>query len=119
MKDRNAWRTSIEDGNFDPQVETLTWGGKLETHPRMIKTEPAEAAADEEDNGSEASSSVDGAETVTGTAPKKNVASLACALLQLAQSLETKYLKKPLGKDSATVFLSLAFDFIFNKRICS
>lgn len=79
---------------FLPQVDTLTWGGKLVT-----KTQPKleHHDAEEDDNHSEISSSVEG-ESVANAAPKKGVVDLACSVLQLAQSVETKYLKKPLGK---------------------
>lgn len=92
MKDREAWRSSIEIGQFDPQVQTVTWGGKLETRTR-VKTEHIDT---EEDNRSEISSSVDGENSCV--VAKKCVADLAFALLQLAQSVEMKYLKKPLGE---------------------
>lgn len=93
MKDRNSWRTSIEEKKFDPQVEILTWGGKLETktHPKVEQSE-----AEDEDNRSEVSSSVEG-ENTSSSGAKKSVVNLARSLLQLAQSVETKYLKKPLG----------------------
>ncbi len=72
------------------------WGGKLETktHPKVVKVEHIDR--DDEDNHSETSSSVEGENTTTPVA-KKSVVDLACSLLQLAQSVETKYLKKPLG----------------------
>lgn len=94
VKDRNAWRKSIEDGKFESQVDALLWGGKTETKTR-VKTEACDV--DEEDNGSVISSSIDG-EAVTNVVVKKNVSDMASALLQLAQSIETKYLKKPLGE---------------------
>ena len=84
----------MEERKFVPQVETLTWGGKLET-----KTQPKLEHNDgeDEDNRSETSSSVE-AETTANAVARKSVVDLACSLLQLAQSVETKYLKKPLGK---------------------
>ncbi|XP_046463980.1 bromodomain adjacent to zinc finger domain protein 1A-like isoform X2 [Daphnia pulex] len=95
VKDRNAWRTSLEERKFVSQVETLTWGGKLETktHPKLEHND-----AEDEDNRSETSSSVE-AETTANAVARKCVVDLACSLLQLAQSVETKYLKKPLGED--------------------
>jgi hypothetical protein len=36
-------------------------------------------------------------ESIVNAVAKKSVVDLACSLLQLAQSVETKYLKKPLG----------------------
>lgn len=93
MKDRNAWRISIEEKKFDPQVESLVWGGKHETR---VYQKNDMCDAEDEDIRSEISSSVEGENNLTLTA-KKNVSDLACALLQLAQSVEMKYLKKPLG----------------------
>lgn len=103
MKDRQVWRSSIEEGEFDPQVETVTWGGKLVTKAR-VKTERNEA--EDEDNRSEVSSSVEG-ETSSSIPVKKIVSDLACSLLQLAQSVEIKYLKKPLGKTSPKIRFSV------------
>lgn len=77
-------------------MESLTWGGKSEKLNRKVHRENEHGDGDEEDNRSEVSSSVDGDSTSNVTA-KKNVRDLACSLLQLAQSIETKYLKKPLG----------------------
>ena len=93
---------SIQDKNFDPQVETLMWGGKLETktHPKVVKNEQADR--EDEDNRSETSSSAEG-ESTTNSVAKKSVVDLTCSLLQLAQSVETKYLKKPLGKTQQSV----------------
>jgi len=71
------------------------WGGKVETQTKTrVKVERKDAG--EEDNRSDASSPTEG-ENPTNAATKKCVTDLACALLQLAQSLEMKYLKKPLG----------------------
>ena len=96
VKDRSSWRTAIEDGKYDPQVDVMVWGGKLETKTR-IKSEAAENVDEEECSRSEISSSLDGDGLVNSTTAKKNVADITCSILQLAQSIESKYLKKPLG----------------------
>lgn len=102
VQDRNAWRTSIEERKFHPQVETLIWGGKLETKSNR---KDEQSGRDDDDNSSEASSSLEG-ENTSNTA-RKNVVNLACSLLQLAQSVETKYLKKPLGKPRLFFYLMI------------
>lgn len=84
---------------------SLTWGGKVENLSKKVHIKTESCDKDEEDNRSEVSSSVDGDSTSNVTA-KKNVCDLACALLQLAQSIETKYLKKPLG----TLFVFISHD---------
>lgn len=61
----------------------------------------------EEDNRSEVSSSYEGENSCV--VAKKCVADLACALLQLAQSVEIKYLKKPLGIYMQCLFKMLIF----------
>ena len=95
VKDRSIWRKALEDGKYEPLVDSVTWGGKLETKHRPVKAEPS-GDVDEEDNSSVISTSVDG-ETLPAVTAKKNVTDMASALLQLAQSVESKYLKKPLG----------------------
>ena len=96
VKDRSSWRTAIEDGEYDSQVDAMTWGGKLELKTR-IKSESTENVDEEECNRSEISSSLDGDGLVNSTSAKKNVVDITCSILQLAQSIESKYLKKPLG----------------------
>jgi len=98
VKDRSSWRTAIEDGEYDSQVDAMTWGGKLELKTR-IKSESTENVDEEECNRSEISSSLDGDGLVNSTSAKKNVVDITCSILQLAQSIESKYLKKPLGED--------------------
>ena len=96
----------MENGKYDSLVDSVTWGGKLETKPR-VKAEALDV--DEEDNGSVVSSSADG-ETLASVVAKKNVMDMSTALLQLAQSVETKYLRKPLGTSNLcfqVYFLSL------------
>jgi len=95
----------LENGKYDSLVASVTWGGKLETKPR-VKAESLEV--DEEDNGSVISSSADG-ETLTSVVAKKNVMDMATALLQLAQSVETKYLRKPLGNPNICIQFSFPF----------
>jgi len=72
-------------------ADVITWGGKLHTKAQA-KVDPSDA---EEDSGS-VISSADGEASPSFTV-KQNVIDMATALLQLAQCVETKYLKKPLG----------------------
>ena len=122
VKDRSAWRTAIEEGCYDPQVETMHWGGKLQTKttPRPSRTKTTNGVEtdrneEEADNRSEVSSLVEG-ELTCNVVAKKNVVDITCSILQLAQSVESKYLKKPLGNNARSLFHSFSFILIGRGR---
>ena len=91
----------------------MTWGGKLETRPRAKPEVPEND--EEECSRSEISSSLDGDGLVNTITAKKNVVDITCSILQLAQSIESKYLKKPLG--TTYLFIKLIFSKYPNKSM--
>ncbi|KAG1706192.1 Bromodomain adjacent to zinc finger domain protein 1A [Nymphon striatum] len=70
VKDRLAWKSAIEDESYDKQCATIEWGGNSISNVNELITDTNNST--------------------------KIVKKLACAILQLAQGIEPKYLKQPL-----------------------
>ncbi|XP_077870259.1 bromodomain adjacent to zinc finger domain protein 1A-like [Saccoglossus kowalevskii] len=120
IEDRNAWIKAIENGSYDMQCRELTWGPWWARHKMDDKDTGAESMElginevsvgehslpqKQKDRVSELKRS----ETPTGSTRCSTpstvdhvVKDLSCALLQIAQGIEPKYLKPPLGEDEAT-----------------
>ncbi|XP_076366521.1 bromodomain adjacent to zinc finger domain protein 1A-like [Tachypleus tridentatus] len=79
VKDKEVWRQAIENRSYDMQCDGPHWGYK---NNRLL-----------EDNMSKPSTSL------TQAPVSSVVKDLSCALLQIAQSVEPRYLQSPLGED--------------------
>ncbi|CAG7837595.1 unnamed protein product [Allacma fusca] len=101
VSDRDKWRKAIEDRTYDLQTEDLLWGQTKSLKKERLKKEAAQhkLSLDHNDDGSSTSgSSVGEARPVAESFPvNPHVKDLACAVLQLCQSVEPKFFKKPLG----------------------
>ena len=101
IRDRNAWQEAIQSGGFDPQCDSLCWGG------RSVAETPLQSAAESRD-GSPQPMEVDGVASgkkrdssgsTTARKVSKKLQGLAKAILQVAQMVDPKYFKSPLGED--------------------
>ncbi|KAK2707515.1 bromodomain adjacent to zinc finger domain protein 1A-like [Artemia franciscana] len=103
VNNREAWIRAIENNSYDRQADKLKWGGRL--HHQGLSTVSGTPMKDMKgerpDSGLSETSSEDATEnrieSVNGTTNR--VKDLASALLQISQSVEEKFLKKPLGED--------------------
>ncbi|XP_022240154.1 bromodomain adjacent to zinc finger domain protein 1A-like [Limulus polyphemus] len=91
VKDKEAWRQAIENRSYDMQCDGLHWGCK---NNRLLD-EPSLTlvSSSMDDKMSELSTSL------TQAPVSSVVKDLSCALLQIAQSVEPRYLQPPLGED--------------------
>ncbi|XP_076350860.1 bromodomain adjacent to zinc finger domain protein 1A-like isoform X2 [Tachypleus tridentatus] len=90
VKDRESWKTAIEHRGYDMQCDGLYWG----CQKNRSKNEYSETSGNssmEEEKLSRRSTSP--------TPTSLSVKNLSCALLQIAQSIEPRYLQPPLGED--------------------
>lgn len=96
IRDRAAWQSALQAGGYDKQCDTLAWGGK------SVQDTPFESALVSRDPSRPASPDLMGNKRDSGGGFKKQqkkVRELASAILQVAQMLDVKYLKAPLGED--------------------
>ena len=104
-RDRVAWAEAIRDGGYDSQCDGLSWGGKSvqdtpfesRLHSEAVSRDPSQPPSP---------SAMNGDSTQTGTLIEhgarkqlKLVRDLASAILQIAQMVDIKYIKAPLGED--------------------
>jgi len=104
-RDRVAWAEAIRDGGYDPQCEGLSWGGKSvqdtpfesRLHSEAVSRDPSQPPSPSAMNGD---STEKGALIEHGARKQlKLVRDLASAILQIAQMVDIKYIKAPLGED--------------------
>jgi bromodomain adjacent to zinc finger domain protein 1A len=106
VRDREAWQKAIQDQGYDRQCESLSWGGRApgET-PFESRLPSANASRAGSANASRAGSPVDGEDKRDSTGSsaereeQRKVRDLACAMLQVSQMIDAKFLKSPLGED--------------------
>ena len=112
IRSREEWQKAIQDGNYDKQCETLTWGGKsVQDTPfesRMESAEPTRPSSPSPtDDPSQMNGDAENKRDSTGSnaaavalrKQTKRIRDLASAILQVAQMVDHKYLKAPLGED--------------------
>ncbi|XP_070577872.1 bromodomain adjacent to zinc finger domain protein 1A-like isoform X2 [Ptychodera flava] len=124
-EDRILWIKAIENGSYDMQCKELTWGPWWQRHKlddKDFTNEAMEMSINDVSMGEEQQtlpikhkdrvSELKRSETPLGSSSGSTrcstpnpvdqvVRDLACALLQIAQGIEPKYLKPPLGEDEA------------------
>ena len=90
----------IQDGGYDKQCEGLIWGGRtcLET-PFESRIASALASRDTTRPGTPEPEGNKRDSTGSVSKQSRRIHDLACAVLQLAQMIDSKYLKDPLGED--------------------
>ena len=110
IRDRAAWQEALKDGKYDRQCEALSWGGEGKQWSENTPLESAEASRpgtpnedemmevddDDEKDGNKRDSS--GSIKMKSLTNRK-VKELACAILQVEQMLDQKFLKAPLSED--------------------
>ena len=104
-RDRVAWAEAIRDGGYDSQCDGLSWGGKSvqntpfesRIHSEAVSRDPSQPPSPSAMNGD---STDKGAQIQYGDRKQlKLVRDLASAILQVAQMVDIKYIKAPLGED--------------------
>ncbi|CAH1389908.1 unnamed protein product [Nezara viridula] len=107
VKSRELWRKAIQNKGYDRQCKKLVWGSNISEDDTNIKAEPEpmDEEIKKEDEESRASTpSLDDAPPAVWPGfqdvPQRPVMfDMASAILQIAQGVEHKYLKRPLGLD--------------------
>ena len=110
IRDRLAWQKAIQEGTYDMQCEGLKWGGKsailetpFESRIASVGASPRESRAGSEERREESKRDSTGSATSGASMGKerdlKKVRDMACAILQVAQMIDMKYIKPPLGED--------------------
>jgi len=112
IRDRLAWQEAIRDGGYDMQCEGLAWGGKsVQDTPFDTRLQSAAVSRDPSRpaspsmmmNGCDVNNKRDSSGSSPGSNSKrrtlKKVRELASAILQVAQMIDVKYFKPPLGED--------------------
>ncbi|CAL8080599.1 unnamed protein product [Orchesella dallaii] len=101
--DRAVWRKAIEDREYDPQATKLSWatGKSINVAKRRGKLNgnSAEEGTSKSDQQSTHTSTSSEANKDDSTSLNPIIKDLACAILQIRQSIEPKFLKRPLGAD--------------------
>ena len=101
IRKREAWQAAIQDGGYDQQCDSLAWGGKSIVNTPFESNLVSEAVS--RDTSRPASPDRDlesNRDSGASFARRQNrkVKGLASAILQVAQMLDEKYLKAPLGE---------------------
>ena len=101
IKDRAAWQSAIQAGGYDKQCDSLTWGGKTasEIESRIQSAAESRDGSPDRENGTNGGNKRDSTGSNAARRLNKKVQGLSSAILQVAQMLETKYFKPPLGED--------------------
>ena len=98
IRDRPSWQKAIQEGSYDMQCEGLSWGGKsILSTPFESRMVSASASRDPSRPGSPDSNQRDSGGSFVKRQNDK-VKGLASAILQVAQMIEAKYFKMPLGE---------------------
>ncbi|BET01786.1 ATP-dependent chromatin assembly factor large subunit [Nesidiocoris tenuis] len=103
VKSREIWRDAINENGYDRQCKQLIWGARKEETMEVDVEHSSEEKEDEESRSSTPSQEY--VATVRHRYPKgfepvpqkPVIADLASAVVQVAQSIEHKFLKPPLG----------------------
>ena len=103
IQSRELWQKAIQEGTYDKQCETLSWGGKsVHDTPFVSRLQSATASREgSPDRGGE-NKRDSGGSSASATAARqesKKIRDLASAILQISQMVEEKYIKPPLGED--------------------
>ena len=104
-RDRVAWAEAIRDGGYDSQCDGLTWGGKsVQDTPfeSRLQSETVSRDPSQPPSPSAVNGEIDGKSILSEHLYKKQlklVRDLASAILQIAQMVDVKYIKSPLGED--------------------
>lgn len=107
IRDRQAWQRAISEGGYDKQCETLTWGGKsMMNTPYESRMVSASASRETSRPGSP---DRDSGNSFVKRQNEK-IRGLASAILQVAQMLDPKYFKSPLG-------MFIYFHYIFPRSL--
>jgi bromodomain adjacent to zinc finger domain protein 1A len=96
----------LQDGSYDKQCETLAWGGHT-SHDTPFESRIASALASRDTtrpstpDPAHADHKRDSTGSGAGAVSRQNrkIRDLACAVLQIGQMMDPKYLKDPLGED--------------------
>ena len=98
IRDRPSWQKAIQEGSYDMQCEGLSWGGKsILSTPFESRMVSASASRAPSRPGSPDSNQRDSGGSFVKRQNDK-VKGLASAILQVAQMVEAKYFKSPLGE---------------------
>ncbi|XP_039282442.1 bromodomain adjacent to zinc finger domain protein 1A isoform X2 [Nilaparvata lugens] len=100
VKDRHAWREALNNKSYDKQCDELSWGPKKGKNLIEVPSDESDDKKEVANSTSQSSSASDCIERLMRTdveSPKKEVFDLACAILQIEQAIEHRFLKKPFG----------------------
>ena len=105
-RDRVAWAEAIRDGGYDSQCDGLSWGGKStqdtpfesRLHSEAVSRDPSRPPSPSFVNG-DMVENVGANENGNLKKQQKLVRDLASAILQVAQMVDIKYIKAPLGEE--------------------
>ncbi|KAF6198760.1 hypothetical protein GE061_006782, partial [Apolygus lucorum] len=109
VKDREVWRSAIANNSYDKQCKLLTWGSRTreEDEEQPIEVEEMEVDDEDETDSRCSTPSLEVKSSSTRSYPKgftpvpqrPVVQDLASAIIQIEQSIDAKFLKRPLGLD--------------------
>ena len=105
-RDRVAWAEAIRDGGYDSQCDSLSWGGKStqdtpfesRLHSEAVSRDPSRPSSPSCVNG-DIAENIGTNENSSIKKQLKLVRELASAILQVAQMVDIKYIKAPLGEE--------------------
>lgn len=103
VKDMARWRQNLIDDEYDPQGKLLWGPGKMETdHDEDDSDNESHEHDDEQEHGKYQDPSefldINGDQTVkTDSEHQTHIHNLACALLQVEQAIEPRFLNAPFG----------------------
>lgn len=100
LSERMEWRKAIEGRGYDPQTQKLHWaeGKSLNVSKRKAMLNgDSEGGKNQDQMSSHTSSSSEAKEDGSSVSPV--VKDLACAILQVSQSIQPRFLRRPLGED--------------------
>lgn len=88
VQDHEAWRTAIEGRSYEMQCDQLEWGTAKD---KVVHNKKINGECTEDSVSSRSSSPV----------LNQPIKDLSCALLQVSQGIEPRFLHPPLGEDDA------------------
>ena len=105
-RDRVAWAEAIRDGGYDSQCDGLSWGGKSTQDTPFESRLHSEAVSRDQSRPQSpgvVNGDIDENATINEQSAQRKqqklVRDLASAILQVAQMVDIKYIKAPLGEE--------------------
>lgn len=104
VKERTKWQEALQSRGYDMCCEGLTWGGNDEKTEKTCTMESIAESTEASrpntpDSGKKRDSTGSNKSDVDNDKRSVTIKQLSCAILQVAQMVDKKYFKEPLGED--------------------